>query len=95
MNVIVERVDTPPRRPKAAEVVLVVTAGDDQIERIAELMAASTGRRCRIRRLPSEIAIVQTDLFTMRAKRACDPWLDASSTCNVYKVAAWLLEFWD
>lgn len=90
-----KRVDATPRLPNAAEVVLVVATSYDHVERIAELMCRATGRRYRIRRTPCQIAIIESDLFTSTTQSACYTGLDPSSTCKVYKVGSWTLEFWD
>lgn len=95
MDVIRERVNATPRLPHSPEVVLVVASSYDHIERIAELMSASTGRRCRIRRTPSEIAVIESDLLAASTKGACYLGLDPSTTCKVYKVCSCFLEFWD
>lgn len=95
MDVVTKTVNPTPRKPYRTEVVLVVATSYDHVERIAELMCRSTGRRCRIRATPCDVAIIETDLLTVGAKSACYTGLDPSSTCKVYKVSSWLLEFWD
>lgn len=95
MDVVREIVDATPAKPHAPQIVLVVATSNDHIERIAELVSRSSGRRCRIRALPVEVAVIESDLFTMGTKSRCYAGLDPSSTCKVYKVTARLLEFWD
>lgn len=95
MDSITRPPNTTPRLPHAPEVVLVLAANDDHVKRIAELVSTAARRRCWIRTIPCEKALIESVLLTVRAESAGDPRLDASPTCKVYQCVCRLLEFWD